>query len=262
MLNEEDFVLLGINNEDEPDEIPKYTGGFNHPNRYTYTYTAPAHHTVAATHHGLNQFSYYGHGYQINHLNTYYTCDGIYQENWIVPLQFSRYHETQRPGGWCIGCGFQLVNPQRLYDHVAYVYAIPESGVSNYPNYFHYACKKSHHCQYSLMRYQASICLYFAHKLQWAVSSNQDRQNDQESFTYNEMIDLFVGLKLSGFLDQPLIRWVIVRQFCFILRLNGKTTEQMRSKYRLYIENNRYKRYFTDEFHETIVVDGTAPVPP
>jgi len=69
------------------------------------------------------------------------------------------------------------------------------------------------------------------------------------------MIDLFVGMKLAGELDHPgRKRWKRIRNYCYILRLNGKTEEQMRRKYRHYIEQDRYARYFTPLFHNTVII--------
>jgi hypothetical protein len=105
--------------------------------------------------------------------------------------------------------------------------------------------------------------------LEWAVSSNQNHHKHQDSFTYPELIDLFVGLKLSGYLDMPQNarkNWRRIRKFCFIIQLFGKTEEQMRRKYRHMVEQingqARYKRYFTPIFHQTIIAQGVAAVPP
>jgi hypothetical protein len=262
--DEDDLVhqYLGVPNEDEPGIIPRYTGGFTHAHN-TYTFTAPNHETAAAVHHDLVQLARYGHGYAVNQMNIYFTCNGLYNEGWIVPLIFTPYLVTERPGGWCVGCGFYLVEPHQPFNDVSFYYTIPESGCPNYANYFHYACAKSHFSKYNLIRYQASLCLYYPHVLEWALSSNQLHHKNQDSFTYVELIDLFVGLKLSGYLDQQNTRkkWKRIRQFCFILRLNGKTEEQMRRKYRHFVKDDRYARYFTHAFHQTIILPGVADIP-
>jgi hypothetical protein len=255
-------IHLGAVNENEPNQIPRYTGGFTHPH-HTYTYTAPNHETAAAVHHGMNQLSVYGWGYEVNLHNHHYTCHGLYDENWIVPLQFPRYYTTNRPTGWCVACGFYLTNPDRPNEPVSYYNALPNSGVNNYLNYVHYPCAKSHLTRYSMIRYQASLCLFYPQILQWALSSNQNRHKHQDSFTYCELVDLFVGLKLAGQLDQQgRINWIRVRRYCFILRLNGKTIGQMKQKYRAYKENNRYERYFTNIFLQTVVIYDPATLPP
>jgi hypothetical protein len=186
------------------------------------------------------------------------------------------YRRTTRRGGWCVGCGFMLVNPNQPYnpnnydDQVHYYYSSIESGSDNYFNYWHYACSKSQLARYDMIRYQASLCLFHPHSLRWGVSANLGHHKDQESFTYYEMIDLFVGMKLAGFLNfdddgnwivEHRIRWTIIRQYCFIIRLNGKDTEQMRAKYRKMIVDGKYKRYFTQAFFDVVIVER-APIPP
>jgi hypothetical protein len=256
-------IHLGAVNENEPNVTPRYTGGYSYPG-HTYTYTAPNHETAAALHHGMNQLSVYGWGYELNPNNLHYTCHGLYDATWIVPIELPRYYNTTRPTGWCVFCGFFLTNPERQNEPVGYYNALPASGAENYLNYVHYACSKSHLIHYSKVRYQASLCLYFPQVLAWALSSNQHRHKHQDSFTYMELIDLFVGLKLSGELDRPLDKknWIRVRRYCFILRLQGKTTEQMKRKYRAYKVNNRYTRYFTPAFMQTVIIYDPTTLPP
>ena len=98
--------------------------------------------------------------------------------------------------------------------------------------------------QYTLSYVAQSV---YTHKA-WPISTHQD------SFTYYEMIDLFVGMKLSGELDNPGRKhWKRIRKYCYILRLNGKSEEQMRMKYRHYTIEDRYSRYFTPLFHNTVI---------
>jgi hypothetical protein len=265
MDEEEDDLIhihLGAVNENEPNVIPRYTGGFTYPH-YTFTYTAPGHGTVAANHHGLNQLSVYGWGYVINLNNRQYTCHGLFDADWIVPLQMQHYHTTNRHSGWCVVCGYYLTNPNRPHESVGYYNALPVSGTNNYLNYIHYPCAKSHLVKYATIRYQATLCLFYPNILQWAVSTNQLHHKHQDSFTYSELVDLFVGLKLSGELDRPGRKnWILVRRYCFILRLNGKTINQMKRKYRSYVVGHRYARYFTQQFLQTVVIFDPHTVPP
>lgn len=261
ILDDDNLVHIHIGNVNaEAMGVPLYNGGFDKP--FTFTFTAPNHETAAAVHHGVNQLALYGLGYEINIHNIHYTLHGMFDEAWIVPLQHDHFLRTERRGGWCVGCGYFLVNPHRPLEPVAYYHSQPESGNLNYRNYWHYACANSHFFHYALIRYQASLCLYYPHLLSWAVSSNQLHHKNQDSFTYYEMVDLFVGMKLSGALDDPGRKpWNRIRQYCYILRLNGKTNEQMRQKYRDYSENNRYERYFTDLFHNTVIEYNAALEP-
>jgi hypothetical protein len=285
-----------MNNDDEDDDIvhqfifepnpnglvPVYMGGFT-IGQYAHSFTGPDHVSAAHVFEGNQQLDVYGQGYHVNPMNTYYSCSGVYDPTWIVPLLFeqNKLGWATRNTGWCRGCGYYLVNPNlapipmnmnQENGRTWYYYANIASGADNYANYFHYPCAKSHFSCYDKMRYQASLCLFYPNVLRWGVSSNQGHHKDQHSFTYCETIDLFVGMKLAGYLkfdnDGNLIphpgriRWKVIRTYCFILRLINKSTEQMRWKYREYIKDGRFKRYFTQEFFDTTIFIGVIqPVP-
>jgi hypothetical protein len=273
---DDELIHEFINPHPDPDiNPPIYVGGFTY-NGATKTYAYPNFTSASAALHGHIQNTVYGHGYHVNVGNLAYTCSGIYSSQWIMPQFFDYFLKTTRRGGWCRGCGFYLVNPKDPYhvddpqDKVNYYYSSIPSGCDNYANYYHYACSKSNFPEYDKMRYQASVCLFYPQSLRWGVSSNVGYHKGQESFTYYEMIDLFVGIKLAGFLNFddegnriPVARmeWKIIRKYCFILRLSGKDREQMRWKYKDMIVDERYRRYFTQAFFDITILER-APVPP
>ena len=239
-----------------PNDPPIYTGGYSCP-YITYVHTAPGHRSHAAEVHGHNQVSVWGWGYPLQNNHPLYTVGGVFRSEWIRELNFPGSALSTRRAGWCVGCGFKLVNPRRER-RVRYRLCNIESGAETYLNYFHYACSQSHVSKYTCMRYNAMKCLYHPDTLRWGVSSNQGYHNNQYSFTYCEWVDLFVGLKLSGQLHVERKDWTLVRQYCFILILHNKTIEQMKRKYRTMKVNNRWERYFTPLFMETII---HVPVP-
>ena len=252
----------GVLNHHNP---PIYTGGYRYAH-FTHTFTSPGHRTHAAEVHGHEQPAVWGWGLPMEENHPRFTVGGWFSTTWIQPLIFNHNVVSMRRGGWCVGCGFYLVNP-RLPHHVGdmetrqrFTRPTIDSGAENYKNYYHYACSKSHQANYPLMRWNAMKCLLYPNELIWGVSSNQQHHKHQDSFTYCEMMDLFVGLKLSGQLDvnNGRINWDLTRRYCYILQLTNKTNEQMRRKYRALIVEDKYQRYFTDEFRNTIIDEPVA----
>jgi len=281
MIDEDDIVHEFIFEPNPNGLVPVYMGGFKF-GHYSFTFTGPDHASAAHVLEGFQQVDVYGQGCHVNPMNTYYSCGGIYDSAWIHLLQFPQHNLgwASRNTGWCRGCGYKLVNPNHAPipmninqedGKVWYYYADIPSGSDNYANYFHYPCAKSHFSCYDKMRYQASLCLFYPHVLQWGVSSNQGHHKDQHSFTYCETIDLFVGMKLAGYLnfddDGNLIHpgrisWKNIRTYCFILRLVNKSTYQMKWKYERSIEQDKFKRYFTQVFLDTTILIGAIPPVP
>jgi len=251
------------NNLNETVAIPLFTGGFTYHHQ-TLTWTVPG-----INHHGLLQDSGLGMGIQIEP-DIHHMHHGLYDPDWVVAVgNINTVRCTKLTTGWCLGCGWKLVNPQRPNEPVRYCPSItPSSGQDNYRNYLHFSCSRSFLISYNRMRFAAAMCLYSPHRLRWAVSANMGHQGGKTKWMYAEVIDLFIGLKLSGQFHIMPKNWPLVQQYCLILRLTMKTTAQMKKKYQLMMEPAedtnmpKYLRYFTSAFHAANVEHNPAFVPP
>jgi hypothetical protein len=231
--------------------VPYFLGGFTY-DISSQTWSVP----------GLNphgNLSDVGMGIDMNMdpTNVEFIEHRMFNPNWIVPLgNLTMVQITQRSTGSCFGCGWKLVNPQQPNRYIRYCPEVsPRSGSINYSTYLHYSCSRSYIISYNRMRHAAALCLYSPHILKWGVSFSTGQKGNKVPWTYVEIIDLFVGLKLSGYFDAPQKPWELVFKHCLILQLTNKTTRQMGKKYQYMIEiqedtnQPKYMRYFTMSFH-------------
>ena len=243
--------------------VPLYTGGFQY-NHDTLTWSIPG-----MNNHGLVQAAGLGMGLPME-ANVHHLHHNLYTEQWIVPIGgIDTVRTTNTTTGWCFACGWRIVNPNRPLDRVRFCPTIvPSSGSNTYKNYCHYSCSRSFLIDYNRMRFAAALCLYSPLRLRWAVSANMGHQGNRVKWCYYEFVDLFVGLKLCGQLDLQEKDWNLVLRHCLILRLTHKTTVQMTKKYQqmmvVCIDSNqpKYKRYFTNAFHDTVINFDPQNIPP
>jgi hypothetical protein len=234
-----------------PENIPIYTGGFNYLHRDTLTFTAANHNGMAAINHGLLQGAYQGHGLPVNHNHVLFSSHNRFVPAlWIQPVVLGPCYTTTKVSGWCCACGFKLVNPNlNLQQRTKYYIPQPFTQNDNYRNYCHYACSQSHLLDYATVRYNAVMCLYYPLLLSWGVSQNNDHQGRGHKWTYTEVIDLFVAMRLSGQLEAPNKQWNLVILYAPILQLRGRNVEQIKKKF----EQMQlvYAQYFTALFLNT-----------
>ena len=242
--------------------IPKYTAGFTYQHS-TLTYTANTHVGIANEYHGLLQPPQLGNGLHMDENYIYYTNFGQFNPAWIVELQGmgdGMCKTTTRNTGFCMACGYKLVNPLRPDERVKYYIVEPNHGHANQRNYVHYACSLSHLIRYNIVRFNACKCLFEPGSLEWAVSQNNDYHGQGQRWTYVEFIDLFVALKLSGEQLNIIKNWARVLRFAPILRLKGRTLGQLTNKY--VQMQNVHAAYFTHVFNNVQFMFDEEHAPP
>ena len=255
---------------------PLFTGGF--------TYDRPLHYLDSLIHrqlgaqtdlalHGVHIDAVNGHGLDVDPNNEVYNCGGFFQHNMVRNPEAAYGPNAVKStttdmygcirGGWCAGCGFHIINPNRPNDIVKYVPCIPETNIPNYRNYYHYSCYHSDFRDYNHCRYNAAASLNVPALVMWGCSQNNGLQdlgpnsnNIRSTWQFIESADLVIGMHLSGQTHADPKNYRRVLSFCPILRCTNKTVAQIRKKWTtLVLRRDQY-------INMPLVQFDQMPIPP
>jgi hypothetical protein len=229
--------------------LQAYSGDYQYGNPWQNPFTFVMDqqgNVVPNTLHGLHQPGVLGAGLPVDVNNPCFSCSGVFDPAWIVPLspnpQIGNKHNgcfkvtanSHFDGLQCYICSF-LFRPNQVAVALEQRNLLP----------VHYCCSIARVFDYVYSRFQACLCQQFVPELLWAISANEHQPPRNApptwsyTWTYIEVIDLFVALKLSGNLPPmlppfnappqvpPGVDWDVVLSYGPVLRSTRKTAAML-----------------------------------